>query len=104
MLIVQGGFAVPVGDAVAVGQQQSFSVDATEIMRCTALAMYRRMEMMGPTCPYDPLTGQLVDVLSRRPAPPNHWSQAWVDTLLGIAYASSICRSTARYQNRSGRL
>lgn len=89
MLIRQGGFAANTPAGIAVDQNQSFSINATEIMRCTALAMYRRMEIMGPTCPYDPLTGQLVDALSRRPAPPNHWSQAWVDTLLGIAYASS---------------
>lgn len=89
LLITQGGFAAAVGnDAISIGSQ-AFSLDATEIMRCTALAMYRRYELMGHTCPHDPLTGQLVDVLSRRPAPPNHWSQAWVSTLLGIAYASA---------------
>jgi tetratricopeptide (TPR) repeat protein len=64
-------------------------VYVTEIVRCTALAMSRRRELLGPTCEHDPLTGQLIDALVRRPGPPNHWSQCWIELQLGLAYASA---------------
>jgi tetratricopeptide (TPR) repeat protein len=89
LLILQAGAAVGAGRGVLVNQSENYSIDAVEIVRCTALAMYRRMEIMGATCPHDPLTGQLLDVVSRRPAPPNHWSQAWIDALVGISYAAA---------------
>jgi len=69
--------------------QEIYLINAHEIMRCTALAIRRRHDIMGQACPHDPLTGQLVQALTLRPAPPNHWSQAWVGTLLGLAYASA---------------
>ncbi|MCO6457031.1 MAG: CHAT domain-containing protein [Pirellulaceae bacterium] len=59
-----------------------------EVVRCAALAMRRRLEILGPCAPYEPLTQYLVAALARRPAPPNHWSQAWVGVLLGLAYVS----------------
>ncbi|MDA1052751.1 MAG: hypothetical protein O3C40_20040 [Planctomycetota bacterium] len=66
-----------------------YMINAHEIMRCTALAIRRRHEIMGRAAAFDPLTAQLVQALTVRPAPPNHWSGAWVDALLGLAYASS---------------
>ncbi len=44
---------------------------------------------MGPVCKYDPLTQNLVDVLARKPGPPNHWSEAWINVQLGCAYAAA---------------
>jgi hypothetical protein len=64
-------------------------VYVSEIVRCTALAMSRRRELLGPTCEHDPLTAQLVDAFSRRPGPPNHWAQCWIELQLGLAYASA---------------
>jgi tetratricopeptide (TPR) repeat protein len=66
-----------------------YPVYASEIVRCTALALSRRRELMGPTGEYDPLTAQLVEALARLPAPPNHWSQCWVEIELGLAYAAA---------------
>ncbi len=66
-----------------------YPVYASEIVRCTALALSRRRELMGPLCERDPLTAQLVDALARLPAPPNHWSQSWAELQLGLAYAAS---------------
>lgn len=63
-------------------------VNVPEILRCTALAIQRRREIMGAACRYDPLTTQLAQTLGTRPAPPNHWSQAWISCLLGLAYSS----------------
>ena len=63
-------------------------VDAKEIVRCTALAIRRRQEILGPNAQYDSLTDDLITQLSRRPAPPANWSQAWISVQLGLAYAS----------------
>ena len=66
-----------------------YLINAHEIARCTALAIRRRHEIMGRAASYDPLTAQLVQALTLRPAPPNHWSGVWIDAMLGLAYASS---------------
>src|SRR5262245_46437049 len=66
-----------------------FPAHVGEIVRCTSLAIRRRRELMGPVCKYDALTQNVVDVLSRRPGPANHWSEAWVSVQLGCAYAAA---------------
>jgi tetratricopeptide (TPR) repeat protein len=76
----QGGVVLP---------PELIPVRASEVAYCTALAIRRRKELMGSTCPHDPLTSSLVDALSRRPAPPNSWAQSWVSVLLGCAYSSA---------------
>ncbi|MHB8899391.1 MAG: tetratricopeptide repeat protein, partial [Thermoguttaceae bacterium] len=68
-----------------VQQAIHIPIHVAEIVRCTCLAIRRRTELLGPLSPEDPLTKELVDVLSRRPGPPNHWSQAWIDVELGLA-------------------
>lgn len=62
-------------------------VYVTEVVRCSALALSRRRTLLGPVAEYDPLTVQLVEALARRPGPPNHWSQCWIELQLGLAYA-----------------
>jgi tetratricopeptide (TPR) repeat protein len=69
-----------------VAAPEFYPLDVKEIVWCTALAIYRRHEIMGPVCQHDPFTGQLVTMLSRRPTRPNHWSQAWISCQLGLAY------------------
>ena len=59
-----------------------------EILRCMALATRRRTELMGPASRHDKMTAQLVQALEVRPVQANHWSQGWIDALLGVAYAS----------------
>lgn len=66
-----------------------FPVYVSEIVRCTALAISRRRELLGPLSEHDPLTIQLVEALGRLPAPGNHWSQCWVQLELGLAYAAA---------------
>jgi len=68
---------------------QLFPLRVTEVVRCIALSLYRRNELLGPACAHDPLTAQLVTTLSGFPAPPNHWSQRWIDAQLGLAYAGA---------------
>ncbi|GAA4438771.1 tetratricopeptide repeat protein [Bremerella cremea] len=64
-------------------------VRAGEIARCIGLAIFRRAEIMGPLAPHDGLTGQVLGALQRRPAPPNHWTGAWVDAQYGLALAAA---------------
>ena len=61
----------------------------SEIVRCTAQAIRRRSEIMGPTGEHDQLTLLVLDGLSRRPGPPNHWAQCWVELQLGLAYKAA---------------
>ncbi len=72
-----------------VANPEIYPVNVVEILRCFAQAIRRRTEIMGPVCQYDPLTLQLVDALSRRPGPPNHWSQCWLSLCLGLSYAAA---------------
>lgn len=67
----------------------AFPVNVVEVVRCTSLAMRRRREIMGPVCKHDPITQSMVDVLARKPGPPNHWSEAWINLQLGCAYAAA---------------
>jgi tetratricopeptide (TPR) repeat protein len=79
-VVQQGGVVAP---------PELVPVRVHEIVRCTALALRRRTELLGPACQHDPLSTQLVAALSRRPAPPNHWSQSWISVQLGLAYAAA---------------
>jgi CHAT domain-containing protein len=88
--IIQGQFASAQGlvqnGGGVVQNPIGYSIHVQEIVRCTALAMRRRRELMGPACAQDQLTNDLITALSRRPGPPNHWSECWIDLQLGIAY------------------
>lgn len=60
-------------------------VHVKEIVRCTALAIRRRNELLGPLAKYDSTTSDLITALSGNVTLPNHWSQAWVDVQHGLA-------------------
>lgn len=66
-----------------------FPIHVQEIVRCTSLALRRRRELLGPLAQYDPMSNDLVVALARRPGPPNHWSEAWIDLQLGLAYSAA---------------
>ena len=87
MSIMQGEINVNkrIQQGGVVQQAIKLPIHVAEIVRCTCLAIRRRTEVLGPLCSQDPVTRDLVDVLSRRPGPPNHWAQAWVDVQLGLA-------------------
>ena len=92
-----------------VVQQAEFrQVNVIEIVRTTALAIRRRNELLGPLAPEDATTRALVGALSRGASPPNHWSSAWVDLKLGLAYlgqgqATQAMRSLTRAERVAGR-
>lgn len=61
------------------------AINVTEIVRCTTLALRRRAELLGPLCPVDPLSAQLVVALESRIGRPNHWSEVWIESMRGMA-------------------
>ena len=56
-----------------------------EIMRSLVIALYRRGEILGPLGREATAIDGVARALARRPAPPNHYSQAWIDVALGTA-------------------
>ena len=68
-----------------VSHAQYWSVDAVEIVRCLALALRRRAEILGPLSNFDPLSKQMLALLNQGGAAPNHWSESLVDLQLGLA-------------------
>lgn len=66
-----------------------YPIQVQEIVRATTLAIRRRAALLGPAAPHDPLTAEVAAALARRPGPPNHWSEAWVNVQLGLAMVAS---------------
>jgi tetratricopeptide (TPR) repeat protein len=79
-VIVRGGVVAP---------PIYYTVYASEIVRCTALAISRRRTLLGPVSEYDPLTIQVVEALGRAASGSAHWSQCWIQLELGLAYAAA---------------
>ena len=71
-----------------VQQAKLMPINVREIVRAATLAIRRRAELLGPVAQHDPLTQQVLAALTRRPGPPNHWSEAWIDVQLGLAHAA----------------
>jgi CHAT domain-containing protein/tetratricopeptide (TPR) repeat protein len=65
-----------------------FPIQVQEIVRATTLAIRRRAQLMGPVSQHDSLTADVIAKLSRRPGPPNHWSECWIDIQAGLALAA----------------
>jgi tetratricopeptide (TPR) repeat protein len=63
------------------------SIDLSEIMRCTALAIYRRSYILGPTSKFSQASNQIVAGLKGAPRQPGLFG-AYNGVLLGLAQAS----------------
>lgn len=61
-------------------------VRPAEIMRSLVIATYRTGALLGDLARDDAPLDAATKALMRRPAPPNHWSQSWIDIALGTAY------------------
>ena len=84
------------GNQIVLGRPDARPVRATEIVRCIALAMRRRMEIMGPYCEHSPGTDRLNVLLKQEHlSHVNHWSQAWVSVWRGLALASAAKHAQA---------
>ncbi len=81
--LVQGNGKTGVGNV-----QKLQSLQASELVRCTALAIRRYTELDGPLAQYNPLLEKVQSALAERQTAPNHWSQAWIDVPLGVAQAA----------------
>jgi hypothetical protein len=71
-----------------VQQATQRPINPQEIVRCVCLSLRRRHEILGPLAPYDTLTNQFVSVMTKRPVQPNHWTESWIDVMLGCAFAA----------------
>ncbi|MFM9025306.1 MAG: hypothetical protein ACKON7_08210 [Planctomycetaceae bacterium] len=60
-------------------------IRAGEIVRALVIALYRRAEILGELGREATGLEAVCQALARRPAPPNHYSQAWIDVALGTA-------------------
>ncbi|MCS7305430.1 MAG: CHAT domain-containing protein [Thermoguttaceae bacterium] len=60
-------------------------IQPAEIVRTTCLALRRYAELTGPCSAQDPLIQEIATKLGRRPGPPNHWSECWIDVQAGLA-------------------
>ncbi len=89
--IARGGTRVVTlnGRQGVANRHQLHPIDVDEMIRCTALSIRRRKELLGPVARHDRLTQEILNTLSLRQGPPNHWSQAWIDLALGAAFASN---------------
>ncbi|MBT6054933.1 MAG: CHAT domain-containing protein [Planctomycetaceae bacterium] len=65
-----------------------YPVRPHEIMRSLAISLYRRTDLLGPLAKDGKALENISSWLQQRPAPQNHFSQAWIDVCLGIVYWS----------------
>lgn len=57
-----------------------------ELVRSLVIALYRHAELLGELATVSPAVDAATRGLVKRPAPPNHYSQCWIDIALGTAY------------------
>jgi tetratricopeptide (TPR) repeat protein len=62
----------------------NYVVRPQEIMRALVIAIYRHGEILGELSRESPPLDALLRVLLKRPAPPAHYSQVWIDVALGM--------------------
>lgn len=63
----------------------NFPIRPQPIMQAIVVAIYRHGSILGELAAETTLLTDLRQVLGKRLAPPNHYSQAWVDVALGMA-------------------
>ena len=102
---VPASFLVAIGrlDNSATAQQggvvqtaQYWNLDAQEVARSVAWALYRRGSILGPLTGYDRLQNRIADRIARGGLGPTpHWSNAWIELWWGISAASTSGRAKA---------
>jgi tetratricopeptide (TPR) repeat protein len=63
----------------------NYPIRPQEIVRALVISLYRRAEILGDLSREAAALDGAAKALIRRPAPPNHWSQSWIDIALGVA-------------------
>jgi len=61
----------------------NYPIRPQEIMRSLVIAIYRRGVILGDLAREGAAIEEASRALQRRPAPPNHYSQSWIDIALG---------------------
>ncbi len=80
---VDNAAVLQTGGVVTPAEVRPVYVD--EILRCTALAIRRRTQLLGVTAPYDPLSRSVLAAVQQPIVPSGHWSQCWAHCLIGLA-------------------
>ena len=63
----------------------NYPIRPQEIMRALVISLYRRGVILGELAREGAAIDEAAKALQRRPAPPNHYSQSWIDIALGTA-------------------
>ena len=71
------------------------SVDGVEVARCLAISLRRRALLLGPTTSISPLSAKLSQAVLRTSPPTQHWANAWVEVLYGLAQLNEGLRPEA---------
>ena len=66
----------------------NYPVRPQEIMRALVIAIYRHGEILGDLSREAQALDAVLRTLLKRPAPPAHYSQVWIDVALGMVYWS----------------
>jgi tetratricopeptide (TPR) repeat protein len=82
----------------------NFPVRPQEIMRSLVIAIYRHGCIMGELAVETRALSDVRQVLGKRAAPPNHYSQSWIDVALGMALWSQGRQDEAVARFKSGLL
>ncbi len=86
-------------DGVLVtGGSAIMRLDVSEVLRCQAIALRRRVELLGPMAPYSPLTAPIVQAFARAPQHDSRWIQTAWKSLHGLALHAAGNRQQAATQ------
>ena len=72
-----------------VPEQRALPIDPIEILRCIALSIRRRIDIIGPLAPFDPMSAEILETFRTRAVAPNHWSIVFLDVIWGLALEES---------------
>lgn len=78
-VVQRGGVVVP---------PEYRSLNVAEVVRCICVALRRRVELLGPLAPHDPMSTSVLTAVENAGGPTNHWSQVWGDVQYGLALSA----------------
>lgn len=85
-----------------VSQPTAIGVRVDEVLRCTAISLRRRRDLLGPCSKYDNVFRNMSAALAKPNVPPGTWPQGWVKILLGLSVAGEGRYEEALSELRAG--
>jgi tetratricopeptide (TPR) repeat protein len=85
-----------------ISQPTAIGVRVDEVLRCTAISLRRRRELLGPCSRHDAVFRNMSAALARPNVPAGTWPQGWVKILLGLSLAGEGRRDEALAELRGG--